>query len=159
MKLISEKHPVLACFLLVLIAYLPVVSFQFAIKNDFFSAYFPLKYFLSESIQSGIFPLWNPFLNYGFPVYGDMSEAYWNPLTWLIASTVGYNPWTFTIEMILYILIACKGMYSLSGIWMNTVSIRQLTAVAYACSGFFVGHLQHFNWIAGAALRLIPASL
>jgi hypothetical protein len=152
MKLISEKHPVLICFLLVLIAYLPVVSFQFAIKNDFFSAYFPLKYFLSESIQSGIFPLWNPFLNYGFPVYGDMSEAYWNPLTWLIASTVGYNLWTFNGEMILYILIACKGMYSLSRIWINTVSIRQLTAVAYACSGFFIGHLQHFNWIAGAAL-------
>ncbi|HSF45277.1 MAG TPA: YfhO family protein [Chitinophagaceae bacterium] len=152
MKLISEKHPVLACFLLVLIAYLPVVSFQFAIKNDFFSAYFPLKYFLSESIQSGLFPLWNPFLNYGFPVYGDMSEAYWNPLTWLIASTVGYNPWSFTFEMIFYIFVACKGMYSLSGIWINNVSVRQLTAVIFACSGFFIGHLQHFNWITGAAL-------
>lgn len=152
MKLISEKHPVAACFLLVLIAYFPVVCFQFAIKNDFFSAYFPLKYFLSESINAGSFPLWNPFLNYGFPVYGDMSEAYWNPLTWLIAATVGYNPWTFTIEIIFYIFIACRSMYALSAMWIRTNWIKQLVAVAFACSGFFVGHLQHFNWISGAAL-------
>jgi hypothetical protein len=152
MKLISEKHPVTACFLLVLIAYLPVTSFLFAIKNDFFTAYFPLKYFLSESIHAGNFPLWNPFLNYGFPVYGDMSEGYWNPLTWLIASTVGYNPWTFTIEIVCYIFIACQSMFALAGMWMKNTWTRQLTAVAFACSGFFVGHLQHFNWIAGAAL-------
>ncbi|HEX5667271.1 MAG TPA: hypothetical protein VFX73_00640 [Chitinophagaceae bacterium] len=157
MKHIFEKHPIITCFLIVLIAFLPIASFQFAIKNDFFSAYFPLKFFLSESLHAGNFPLWNPYLNYGFPVYGDMSLGYWNPGTWMIASVPGYNAYSFTAEMLLYLLLAVWGMYMLSSLWLTDVRIRQLAAVSYACSGFVVGHLQHFNWITGAAL--IPVCL
>ncbi|HLO80972.1 MAG TPA: hypothetical protein VK166_08440, partial [Chitinophagaceae bacterium] len=152
MKQIFEKHPIITCFLIVLIAFLPVALFQFAIKNDFFSAYFPLKFFLSESLHAGNFPLWNPYLNYGFPVYGDMSLGYWNPGTWLIALVPGYNAYSFTFEMLGYLLLAVWGMYMLSGLWLTDKYIRQLAAASYACSGFVVGHLQHFNWITGAAL-------
>ncbi len=157
MKHIFEKHPLITCFLIVLIAFLPIASFQFAIKNDFFSAYFPLKYFLSESLDAGNFPLWNPYLNYGFPVYGDMSLGYWNPGTWLIAAVPGYNAYTFTAEMLVYLLLAVWGMYMLSSLWLTDIHIRQLAAVSYACSGFVVGHLQHFNWITGAAF--VPVCL
>jgi hypothetical protein len=157
MKHIFEKHPIITCFLIVLIAFLPIASFQFAIKNDFFSAYFPLKFFLSESLDAGNFPLWNPYLNYGFPVYGDMSLGYWNPGTWLIASVPGYNAYTFTAEMLVYLLLAAWGMYMLSSLWLTNKYIRQLAAISYACSGFVVGHLQHFNWITGAAL--VPVCL
>lgn len=148
----GKKQFWLFCFLFVVIAYLPVVSFQFAIKNDFFTAYFPLKKFLSTSLEAGSFPLWNPFLNYGFPVYGDMSEAWWNPLTWLIAAGPGYNVWTFTLELIIYLFIAFAGMYHLTGRWVRQVEWRMMAAAAYAASGFMVGHLQHFNWISAAGL-------
>jgi hypothetical protein len=157
MKQIIEKHPVLTCFLVVLLAYLPIASFLFAIKNDFFAAYFPLKFFLSESLRAGQFPLWNPYLNYGFPTYGDMSLGYWNPGTWLIAALPGYNAYTFTLELLAYLFLAVWGMYKLCGIWLREIPIRQLAAIAYACCGFMVGHLQHFNWITGAAL--VPVSL
>lgn len=157
MKQIIEKHPVLTCFLVVLLAYLPIASFLFAVKNDFFAAYFPLKFFLSESLSAGQFPLWNPYLNYGFPTYGDMSLGYWNPGTWLIAALPGYNAYSFTLELLAYLFIAVWGMYQLCGIWLTDIRIRQMAAIAYACSGFTVGHLQHFNWIAGAAL--VPVSL
>lgn len=148
----EKKQFWLFCFLFVFIAYLPVVSFQFAIKNDFFTAYFPLKKFLTTSLDAGIFPLWNPFLNYGFPVYGDMSEAWWNPLTWFIAAGPGYSVWTFTVELIIYLLIAFAGMYHLTGRWVRQVEWRLMAAAAYAASGFMVGHLQHFNWISAAGL-------
>ncbi len=157
MKQIIEKHPVLPCFLVVLLAYLPISSFLFAVKNDFFAAYFPLKFFLSESLDAGQFPLWNPFLNYGFPTYGDMSLGYWNPGTWLIAALPGYNAYTFTLELLAYLLIAVWGMYKLCGIWLTDIRIQQFAAIVYACSGFVVGHLQHFNWITGAAL--VPVCL
>lgn len=140
------------CLLFVVIAYLPVISFQYAVKNDFFTAYFPLKKFLSTSLNAGSFPLWNPFLNYGFPVYGDMSEAWWNPLTWFIAAVPGYNVWTFTLELIAYLFIAFAGMYKLTGRWVSLVEWRLMAAAAYSASGFMVGHLQHFNWISAAAL-------
>ena len=56
---------------------------------------------MSESIQSGYLPLWNPYINFGLPQYGDMSSGFWSPVTWLIASTIGYTClYSFTIELL-----------------------------------------------------------
>jgi hypothetical protein len=134
------------------IAYLPISSFLFFIKNDAFTGYFPPKYFISESLHAGYLPLWNPYINYGIPQYGDMSSAFWNPLTWLIAGTVGYNAYTFTLELLFYLVAGGVGMYRLLKHWQIATPIRLLAGVAYMCCGYQVGHLQHFNWISGAAL-------
>jgi hypothetical protein len=139
-------------FLLILfIAYLPVSTFLFFIKNDAFSGYFPPKFFMSESIHSGYLPLWNPYINFGIPQYADMSAGYWSPITWLIASTVGYNGYTFTVEILLYIFIGGLGMYALTGYWNLQNKIKLIAGVAYMCCGYNVGHMQHFNWLSGAA--------
>lgn len=149
----KQSIKIIIFFLLIAItAYLPISSFLFALKNDSFTGYFPPKFFMSESIRSGYLPLWNPFINYGIPQYGDMSSAYWNPLTWLIASTVGYNAYSFTIEEGFYIFISGLGMYYLTGYWGLNKYSRLAAGVIYMCCGYFVGHLQHFNWISGAAL-------
>ncbi len=138
-------------FLVLIISYLPVSSFLFFIKNDAFNGYFPSKFFISESLNDGYLPLWNPYINYGLPQYSDMNSGFWSPITWLIAFTTGYNAYSFTIELLIYIL--------LSGIGMNFMcmklglerKISLLAGVSYMCSGYMVGHLQHFNWISGAA--------
>jgi len=137
--------------LVLFIAYLPVSSFLFFLKNDAFTGYFPPKFFMSESIHSGHLPLWNPYINFGIPQYGDMSSGYWSPVTWLIASTVGYNAYTFTMEVLLYILIGGLGMYKLTGSLQLNVHVRTIAAIAFMCGGYNVGHLQHFNWLSGAA--------
>jgi len=137
--------------LVLFIAYLPVSSFLFFLKNDAFTGYFPPKFFMSESIHSGHLPLWNPYINFGIPQYGDMSSGYWSPITWLIASTVGYNAYTFTMEALLYILIGGLGMYKLTGSLQLNVHVRIIAAIAFMCCGYNVGHLQHFNWLSGAA--------
>jgi len=138
--------------IIIWIAYLPVSSFLFFLKNDAFTGYFPPKFFMSESLQAGYIPLWNPYINFGIPQYGDMSSAYWSPLTWLVAGTIGYNAYTFTLELLMYILMGGLGMYRLTGYYRVHPTIRQVSGISYACCGFFVGHLQHFNWISGAAL-------
>ncbi len=133
------------------IAYLPVSSFLFFLKNDAFNGYFPPKFFMSESISSGYLPLWNPYINFGLPQYGDMSSGYWSPVTWLIASTTGYTAYTFTAELLFYILAAGVGMYLFCRRLGLSKHVCMLAGVAYMCSGYMVGHLQHFNWISGAA--------
>jgi hypothetical protein len=133
------------------LAFLPISSFLFFIKNDAFVGYFPPKFFMSESLHAGYLPLWNPYINFGIPQYGDMSGGYWSPITWLIASTVGYNAYTLTLETLLYILLGGIGMYQLTGIWKLNNSVRIITATAFMCCGYNVGHLQHFNWLSGAA--------
>ncbi len=106
---------------------------------------------MSESIHAGYLPLWNPYINFGIPQYADMSSGYWSPVTWLIASTVGYNAYTLTLEVLLYILVGGIGMYKLCGYWISNKQVRICAGIAFMCSGFNVGHLQHFNWISGAA--------
>jgi hypothetical protein len=137
--------------LTMIVAYLPISSFYFAVKNDFFTGYFPAKLFLSEQIQLGNIPTWNPFINYGFPIYGDMSLGYWSPSNWFFGA-LGYNPYSFTAELLMYILISGYGMFLVSGLWLKSKAWRYVFAVAYMCSGFNVSHVQHFNWITASAL-------
>ena len=142
---------ILFFILILFLAYLPIASFQFFIKNDAFSGYFPPKFFMSESLHAAQLPLWNPYINFGFPQYGDMSSGYWSPITWLMASTIGYNAYSFTLELLFYILLGGLGMYRLLDHWKINPSVKLIAGLAFMCSGYNIGHLQHFNWISGAA--------
>ena len=106
---------------------------------------------MSESLHAGYLPIWNPYINYGIPQYGDMSGGAWNPITWLVASTIGYSAWTFTIEILLYILLSGIGMYLLLRKFSSIKKVALIGAMAYMCCGYQVGHLQHVNWLSGAA--------
>src|SRR3954466_3919715 len=97
-------NTILFFIIVLIVAFLPISTFLFFLKNDAFNGYFPPKFFMSESIHAGHLPLWNPYINFGIPQYGDMSSGYWSPITWIIASTVGYNAYTLTIEVLFYIL-------------------------------------------------------
>ncbi|MEO6404032.1 MAG: hypothetical protein ABIY51_09260 [Ferruginibacter sp.] len=137
--------------IMVLVAFLPVSSFLFFLKNDAFAGYFPPKFFMSESLHNGTLPLWNPYINFGIPQYGDMSSGFWSPITWLISSTVGYTPYSFTIEVLLYLFIAGTGMYILCRQSSFNKIVCLIAGASFMCSGYMIGHMQHFNWISGAA--------
>lgn len=147
----QRSRSILFFLIVLLFAYLPATSFIFFLKNDAFTGYFPPKFFMSECIKSGYLPLWNPYINFGIPQYGDISSGFWNPITWIIASTTGYNAYSFTVEVFLYVLLSGIGWYKLSGAFYLHPSVQKISALAYMCSGFMVGHLQHFNWLSGAA--------
>ncbi len=120
-------------------------------KNDAFSDNFPNKFFFTEAIQSGFLPLWNPYLNFGFPIYADPGFAFWNPITWFFGAVIGYNAYTFTAEVLLYIYIAGITMYRL-GRYLNFTSLIAIAVASmYMCSGFFIGELQHINFLTSAA--------
>lgn len=148
------KHPAKAFlfFLIVLIiAYLPISSFLFFLKNDAFNNYFPPRFFLSESLRAGYLPFWNPYINFGYPLYGDMNSGFMSPVTWIIAAIPGYNVYSFTVETLLYIFLGGLGMYRLTRFWNINTKISLTAGIAYMCSGYMTGHLQHTNWISGAA--------
>jgi hypothetical protein len=153
----KQFYPLLSILIIFLVAYLPLTSFLFALKNDMFIGYLPPKYLMGETISSGQLPLWNPYISFGLPFYGDMSSGYWNPITWIIAATTGYNAYTLTAEVMLYIVLSGAGMYYLSGLYTTNKYIRLIAAVSFMCNGFIVGHLQHINWLSGAAF--LPWSL
>jgi hypothetical protein len=120
-------------------------------KNDAFSDNFPNKFFFTESLRSGYLPLWNPYLNFGFPVYADPGFAFWNPTTWFFGALIGYNAYTLTLEVLSYIYLAGITMYHLGRYLKFTPTISVTIAAMYMCSGFFTGELQHINFLTGAA--------
>ena len=143
------KFPLLL-LVVCLIAYLPISSFVFAPKNDAFVFNFPNKFFFSEAIRAGYLPAWNPYLNFGFPLYADPGFAWWQPITWLFGF-IGYNAYTFSIEILFYIYLSGLGMYWL----IRKLSLSNYTAFAtsimFMCSGFFIGNFQHINFLTCSA--------
>ena len=147
----KKRYPVIYLTIVFFIAFSPIASFVFALKNDFFLGYFPPKFLLSETLSSGQFPLWNPYISFGVPFYADMNGAYWNPVTWIIALTTGYSAYTLTIELLLYVILGGIGMYKLAQHFSTNVHIRIIAGLAFMCNGFVIGHLQHLNWISCSA--------
>ncbi len=147
--MVKLKYPFFI-FLVCLIAFLPLSSFLFALKNDAFIYNFPNKFFFSEALRHGYLPVWNPYLNFGFPLYADPGFAWWHPITWLFG-VLGYNAYTFTIEVLLYIYIAGLGMYWLGRNLNFHKKTSLMMGCMYMCSGFFIGNLQHINFLTCAA--------
>lgn len=142
--------PYVILLLVLLVAYLPVSTFYFGMKNDAFSDNFPNKFFLSEALGTHHLPLWNPYLNYGFPVYADMGFAFYNPITWVFAF-VGYNAYTLTLEVLVYIYLGGIFMYRLGRYLKFTVGISITIAAMYMCSGFYTGCFEYINFLTAAA--------
>jgi hypothetical protein len=145
------RYPFLLLTLFLLAAYLPVFLPFFHIKNDTITQNLPVRTFVSESLYSGYFPWWNPYINFGIPQYGDMNTGFWNPFCWLIAGTSGYGVWAITLEEMFYILIGGWGIYLLCRDHLRCPGAAFIAAMTYMTSGFIMGHLQHFCWVAGTA--------
>lgn len=135
--------------LVLFLAYLPLTTFYWGMKNDAFSVNFPNKLFFTQALHSGHFPLWNPYLNFGFPIYADPGFAFWNPITWLFG-IIGYNAYTLTFEVLLYIYLAGFFMFRLCKYLCFSNEVSFLTGCLYMCCGFFPSHVQHINFISCA---------
>lgn len=144
------QYPFITLLSFVIIAYLPVILPFFHLKNDFLTQNLPTRFFISESLYSGYFPWWNPYIHYGIPQYGDMNNGFWNPLLWIIAKLFGYSVLSLTFEEMFYVFIGGWGIFKLFKEFTST-TIPYLAALSYMCCGYILGHLQHFIWITGTA--------
>ena len=132
------------------VAYLPVSSLLFAVKNDALTENFPPKYFFSAALQSGHWPLWNPYMNFGLPMYADPGFAFWHPLTWLFGA-LGYNVWMLSVEILVYIWLGGIFMYFLGRYLGHSRRTTFIMAAMFMCCGFFAGNLSHTNFLTCAA--------
>lgn len=147
---IFYKKPFLIFLLFLVAAYLPVFLPFFNLKNDILTQNLPTRFVFSESLYSGFEPFWNPYLHFGNPQYGDMNNGFWNPIQWLIGSTVGYNIYSITYEEMFYILIGGWGIYKTFREFFDKETAI-LSALAYMCCGFITGRMQYLCWMTGVA--------
>ena len=141
----------LLLLLVVLVAFWQIAFLQNGMKWDFADAFLPSRYFFSESILNNQFPLWNPYLLYGSPVFADLVSVF-NPEFWIVGNMFGYNNIVLQLMYLAYIFVAGVSFSCFLKQYKSEENLSLGLSVAYMLSGFSIGNAQHLAFISGYAL-------
>jgi hypothetical protein len=118
-------------------------------KWDILDINLPWRYFVSECLQNGILPLWNPYINCGFPQSADPMT--WYPISWLIGFIVGNNLITLQYEYLFHIFIGSVGIFQVGSLFNFDRQTKRILSISFMFSGLFISNAQHLGWIVSAA--------
>lgn len=147
---LDKVAPQVWIVVIALLAYYQIAFLQNSLKWDMIIGYLPRRYFIGECLQNGIFPLWNPFGQAGYPLYANLISV-WSPEILLPAFISGYTNLTLHLFFMLHIILAGTGMYHLQLYLVKNRRAALLIGIAYMLSGFFIGNAQHANFLTGGA--------
>jgi len=135
--------------IVLLFTYFPLILGKAVMKWDIVDINYPWNYFITESLKNGILPLWDPYSQFGFPLYGDPGT--WYPINWLILIFRNYDIIANHIIFLFHSFVAGYGMYKLSKYLIVSRKIALIAGICYMLSGFFIGNAQHIRWLITAA--------
>jgi len=150
-RFLKKINPYVILLIVVVFGYWQISFFNFALKWDVIDVVFPFRFYFSESIQSGYFPFWNPYQQTGTPFFADLQAPTFYPELLFTSLFTGYGIYTMHILFVLYLALAATGMYQLSFHFNKSREASLIAGVAYALSGYLIGHGQHFFLLVGAA--------
>jgi hypothetical protein len=136
---------------LIVFVYWQVAFCTAALKWDLLDVVFPFRYHFSSSILSGNFPLWNPYIQTGVPFYADLQAPTYYPELLAVSSLGGYTIYWMHFLTIAYLVVAFFGVLRIIRFFQHSDWVASMCAFIYVCSGFFVGHGQHFFLLVGSA--------
>jgi hypothetical protein len=118
-------------------------------RTDSARTYLPRRVYARESLASGDFPLWNPYILGGSPFFADPQTALLYPpglplLAAPPAKALGY-------DVALHVFLAALGMFLFLGAIDTSAAGRVLGALAYSLSSFFFLRQGHPTFVASAA--------
>lgn len=150
---LSHSHFIYLFLLLLLsvFAYWQLSFLKYSVTHDMINCWIPWRYYISECFQNHIFPFWNPYQQLGYPIHADLQGPSWYLESILLSITTGQTNYTLHFLFVFYVFIAGMGMYFLSLCFHNNKMVAFLIGASYMLGGFFVGHVQHFYAIIGAA--------
>jgi len=134
-----------------MLAYLPVTTLQHTLVWDTRDAYFPWRYFIGVCTSHGIFPLWNPYLQGGYPFFADPQSGAFYPVALLLGAISGYPIQMLNLEVLLTICIGGAGMYKLARSFSCSHITAVLAAISLTTCGLFVSNAEHLAWIVSFA--------
>lgn len=146
-----KKKEILLLLLVTLLAFWQVAFLQNGMKWDFLDAFLPSRYFFSESILNNQFPLWNPYLLYGTPIFADLVSVF-NPEFWIVGNLFGYSNITLQFMYLVYVFFAGVSFFYFLKSFNSEDKISLGLSVAYMLSGLTVGNAQHLAFVAGYAI-------
>jgi hypothetical protein len=114
---------------------------------DSFLYFYPYKAAVAEALRAGHFPLWNPYLFMGVPLFANMQTAVLYPLNWLFLWLPA--PQQVAASIVLHVALAGVGMLayarrSLKLGWNGALA----AAVVFGLGGFVGAQVEHVNQVA-----------
>ena len=111
---------------------------------DSFLYFYPYRDYISQALLEGRFPLWNPHLFLGAPLFANMQAAVLYPLHW---------PWLWlsapkqvAVSVALHVALAGLGVLTLARRSLGLSWPSALTAgLVFALGGFVGSHAEHIN--------------
>ena len=146
-----KKKGYLFLLLVVIVAFWQISFLQKGMKWDFVDAFLPSRYFFSESVLNNQFPLWNPYLLYGVPIFADLVSVF-NPEFWIVANLFGYSNITLQLIFLMYVFIAGVSFNYFLKQFEVGQKLRLAFAVAYMLSGLTIGNAQHIAFVYAYAI-------
>ena len=136
---------------LALLAVVVLVSFREAIfgglvafQNDTQVFFYPLTAWFADELKAGRFPLWNPYIFAGYPIFADGEIGLANPLHLALLYLLPFGQ-AFIGQRIASVLIAAVGMYALCSAFRLGRAPSLIGALTFSLGSFFLHQQHHEN--------------
>lgn len=150
--------PYFIIFLAATLAYLPVSTMLFTLKNDVIAIEYPIQHYISECLRNGEFPAWFNTWSMGFPLQSVLTWGVYSTPAMLIGTLFKSNIYVLHGEFLFFIMAAGWCMFKLLKThFMQDRNLALLLACCYMLSGFTVGSSQWLLYITG--MTFIPLVL
>lgn len=119
-------------------------------QSDIWQLNLPLKFYLSDSLKNGHWPLWNPYIGNGFPSLAEGQIGTFNFSNLLLFRFLPFV-YAFNFSYIFIFFTVSLGTY----FYCQTLKITKLSsfmaALLFSFSGTFITHISHINLIQTAS--------
>lgn len=105
--------------------------------KDFLTSFYPLLNFQTDCLQEKSWPLWNPFMNFGYPFVGHYINTAFFPTHLIMGLVTGSTLTIVHWELLLWIIIGGLGIY----LCVLELEASRLAGVICGVSFMFCGQL------------------
>jgi hypothetical protein len=105
--------------------------------KDFLTAFYPLINFQSDCLQDGSWPLWNPFMNFGFPYVEHYINSALFPTHLIMGLVSGSSVMILQREILLWIIVGGFGVY----LCVRELGLSPLTGILAGASFMACGQI------------------
>jgi len=117
---------------------------------DSFLYFYPYRAYVASSLLEGHFPLWNPHLFMGTPLFANMQTAVLYPLLWTLTSL--FVPKQVAWSIAIHVSLAAVGtlLYTRRSLRLGWVPSLG-AAVTFGLGGYLGAQVEHINQLSGIA--------
>ncbi len=105
--------------------------------KDFLTAFYPLLNFQTDCLQGGSWPLWNPFMNFGYPYVEHYVNSALFPTHLFMGLVTGSSLFLIQRELLFWILVGGFGIY----LCVREFGLRSTTGIIAGISFMGCGQL------------------